>query len=226
MVTPKSPQSSTGRQHPVLVWDLPTRLFHWSVVVLLAFSFVTAWRHRLDSHMLVGYSIFGLLLFRLVWGLRGGRHSRFGAFICGPGAAWRYALLLIKGDAPRYLGHNPLGSWSVLLMLAALLVQVGTGLFANDAVLTEGPLDYLVSQAASDRLTRLHKVTKNIILFLVAIHLAAVSFYYFVKRDNLIKPMITGYKQWEGPAETTVGNPWLAIVIALAAALLVWLIAG
>jgi cytochrome b len=168
---------------------------------------------------LSGFTILALLLFRLVWGFVGGREARFATFVRGPAAVWRYAAALRQGKAPSHLGHNPMGGWSILAMLASLGVQAATGLFANDDILTEGPLYAWVSKATSDGLTRIHRLNAELIVALVALHLTAVLFYFFFKRENLVKPMITGFKPWRRaiPDSAGGGNWSAAAVIALAA---------
>ena len=200
----------------VLVWDLPTRLFHWSIVILVVICVVTGklgldW---LEVHMISGYGVLSLVLFRLVWGFVGGRHARFASFVRGPAVVGRHIADLLKKDAPRHLGHNPLGGWSVMAMLGALLLQASTGLFATDDIFTEGPLYPLATKAASDLLTRIHRWNADAIIVLVAIHVLAIGFYLVVKHENLIKPMINGRKIWRDPAPPADGNLRAAAVIA------------
>lgn len=212
---------------PVVVWDLPTRLFHWLLVLLVIISFVTAKMggNAMQYHEWSGFAILALLLFRLAWGIVGSHESRFTTFVKGPAAVWRYAAKLLHRDSLRSLGHNPLGGWSILAMLLALLVQAGTGLFANDDIITEGPLYEWVSKETSDWLTRIHKVNQEGIILLVGVHVLAVLFYFFFKRENLIKPMITGVKPWSGAdALPASGRTWIAAVIAGLAAAAVYLL--
>mgnify|MGYP003574200692 FL=1 len=214
---------------PVKVWDLPTRLFHWLLAALVAASFVTGriGGTAMSYHEQSGLAILVLLLFRLAWGLCGSRSARFAAFLKGPRAVLGYARTLLGPDTPRHMGHNPLGGWSVIAMLAVLLFQAGTGLFANDDILTEGPLYSWVGKATSDALTRSHLFNRQIIVVLVGLHLGAVLFHWAVKGENLIKPMITGVKNWEGAAASPADGPtWLAAVIALLAAGAVYLLVG
>ena len=211
----------------VLVWDLPTRLFHWLLVILVGTSFVTAKMggNAMHYHEWSGFVILALLLFRVVWGFVGSRESRFGAFIRGPATVFRYAMSLLSFDSPRYVGHNPLGGWSIVAMLLALFIQTGTGLFANDGIATEGPLSLWVSGETSDWLTGIHKLNQQIIIVLVSIHLFAVVFHLFFKRENLVTPMITGSKEWDHEAaEPARGRTWLAAVLAALAASAVYLI--
>ena len=208
------PLEASGRL--ILVWDLPTRLFHWLLVALVITSFATGkigglW---MKYHMWSGYAIFGLLLFRVAWGFVGGRHARFSDFVCGPGAVLRYARTLIDRQPPRHLGHNPLGGWSVLAMLIALLVQAVTGLFSNDDIFIEGPLYPWVSKAASDWLTHIHKLNQEIILLLVAVHVVAVFFYLILKNENLIQPMFTGRKHWYDEGQSSTNQLGMAALIA------------
>ncbi len=211
----------------VLVWDLPTRLFHWLLVILVTTSFITAkiGGNAMQYHEWSGFTILALLLFRLVWGFVGSRESRFATFVRGPAAVFRYAVKILRPDSRHYLGHNPLGGWSIIAMLSALMVQAGTGLFANDDIDTEGPLYKWASEATSDWLTRVHKLNQEVIIGLVAIHILAVLFYFLFKRENLVKPMITGFKQWNdaGPQSIT-GLAWKAALIAGLAALAVYLL--
>jgi cytochrome b len=215
----------------ILVWDLPTRLFHWSVVLLVGVSLVTGniGGEALAWHFLSGYAILALLVFRLAWGFVGTHHARFASFVRGPRATLRYARRLMSGSAEKHLGHNPLGAWSVLAMLASLALQVGTGLFANDDIATEGPLVHLVSRSTSDFLTRFHHWNRMVLLALVAIHVAAVAWHALARREPLVRAMLSGRKAWTG-SETpgAQGHRFgVAIVIlGFAAAGVWWLVTG
>lgn len=207
----------------ILVWDLPLRLFHWSLVLLVVTSFVSAkiGGNAMQIHMLSGYAVLALLLFRLLWGFLGGTHARFASFVRSPLAVIAYLRGMKRSDAEQHLGHNPAGAWSVILMLLALLAQAATGLFANDDIATEGPLAKLVSKALSDRLTGVHHLNVKLLLALVGMHLAAIAFYFFYKRENLVKPMITGFKDAAAGLAATAqkqGRTWLAaLLLALCA---------
>jgi len=211
----------------VRVWDLPTRLFHWLLVILVITSYVTGniGGNAMQYHEWSGFAILALLMFRLVWGFVGSRESRFATFVYGPSAVISYARILLRRSSVHYLGHNPLGGWSIIALLFTLLVQAATGLFANDDIVTEGPLFDWVGKAASDWLTKVHKLNQQVIIGLVCIHVAAVLFYFFYKRQNLVLPMITGVKPWHGAeAEPAAGRTWLAVLIAGLAALAVYLL--
>jgi cytochrome b len=180
---------------PVVVWDLPTRLFHWTLVVLMIAQWWTAQSSStMDWHVWGGYAVLTLVLFRLIWGFAGSETARFSHFVRGPGTTLVYVRALLRGQTLHYLGHNPLGGWSILAMLVLLLVQAGTGLFANDDILIEGPLYSWVSKSTSNWLTTIHKLNFNLLLLMIAIHVAAVLFYLLVKRENLIHPMLSGSK--------------------------------
>jgi len=209
-----------------LVWDLPLRLFHWLLVLLVVLSFVSAkiGGNAMQVHLLSGYTVLALLLFRILWGFLGGTHARFASFVRGPAAVIAY---LRGNEGGRHLGHNPAGAWSAILMLAVLLLQAATGLFANDDIATEGPLAKLVSKALSDRITGIHYLNVKLLFALIGLHLSAIAFYLFYKRDNLVKPMLTGFKDAAaGPGETAQGGgkTWLAAVLLAACAGCVYLL--
>jgi cytochrome b len=212
----------------VLVWDLPTRLFHWLLVGLVAGSFASGkvGGNAMLYHEWCGEAILALLLFRLVWGFIGSAPSRFRTFLAGPSTVFRYALTLFRRDNDHHLSHNPLGGWSVMAMLLTLFIQAGTGLFANDDIATTGPLYKWVSKATSDRLTSIHHFNHDVIIVLVAVHVAAVLFHLIYKRENLITPMITGRRSWKGmpTVDMTQAPLWKAALAAAAAAGVVYLL--
>jgi len=208
----------------VRVWDLPTRLFHWFFAGLLCFSFATGKLGPIEWHLISGKFVLSLLLFRLAWGFVGGEYARFASFLAGPRACIAYCAGLLRGGAQHHLGHNPLGGWSIVAMLLLVAVQGGTGLFATDDIYTDGPLKYLVSDAASKRLTTIHAYSINVLLFVVALHVLAALYYLVVRKDNLILPMITGDKTMKSADAhlpgTQAAPAWLApLLVALALAL-------
>lgn len=211
----------------VRVWDLPTRLFHWALAVLVAFSWWSGEQGGgwLKWHFWSGYAVLTLLLFRIAWGLVGSSTARFAYFVKRPAAAMAHLRELLSRQVPRDHGHNPLGGWMVIFMLAVLIAQAGIGLFAEDEVATFGPLNGLVSGATAERLSALHRLGGKIILFMVIVHVAAVIVYYVWKRLNLVAPMLTGYTKlplMEQPAK--FANSWLAVPIVIVAGLCVWAI--
>ena len=204
---------------PVRVWDLPTRFFHWSLVVLLvvAWSTAQAGLEWMTYHLWAGYSILALLLFRLMWGFLGAPTARFGSFIAMPGAAWRYARELAAGRHPVYVGHNPLGGYMVVLLLLLLLLQVVTGLFSTDDILVSGPLADRVPRPYSRWATGVHKLNINVLLAAVAVHVGAIVFYRWRFGDNLVLPMVTGKKLLPGAIAPRQGDasPWRAAGLLL-----------
>jgi cytochrome b len=174
----------------VRIWDLPTRLFHWSLAVCVLGSIVSVniGGAAVGWHFRFGYAILTLVLFRLLWGFAGPSYARFSSFPPRPGAALRY---LREGSGER-AGHSPLGALSVYALIAAIALQAATGLFANDAVMWDGPLKGLVSNAASDLITRLHKINRFVVIALILLHLGAIAFYAKARGRNLVTPMLTG----------------------------------
>ena len=210
----------------VRIWDLPTRLFHWSLVVLVAFSVVTAqvgglW---LDWHMRSGYAILTLVLFRLLWGVAGSRYARLAHFVRGPHVVLEY----LRGRYPEVTaGHNPLGALSIVAILLLLLLQAATGLFANDGNFTEGPLARLVSSATSEALSTVHRWGESAIYVLLGLHVGAVLFYLVVRRENLIGPMISGDRRGiDAPPADDDPALWLraSVLLAIAAGLTAYLV--
>lgn len=219
----------SARQVPV--WDLPVRIFHWILVLLVICQVTTAQigGNAMEYHALGGYAILALVLFRIVWGFVGGRHARFADFLRGPTAVWRY----LSGRSSQTIGHNPAGGWSVMLLLVSLLTQAVTGLFANDDIMMEGPLAKHVSGDASALATLIHDVNSIVLLSLIAMHLLAVLFYLFWKKQNLIGPMFTGRKHIDRDLassraeESSVGgNLLVAAAVLGAAAATVYLVAS
>ena len=206
----------TDRSYQVMVWDLPTRLFHWLLLICVMLSFITGniGGNVMEYHMLSGYAILALLIFRLAWGFVGSHTARFSSFVKGPATVLSHALeMLQKKTETPYLGHNPLGGWSIVAMLLLMFIQVATGLFANDDILTEGPLYAWVSKETSDFLTWIHLINRYLLVALIAIHIFAVFFYFFFKHENLIGPMITGIKRWHAAAENPPASNFLAAAI-------------
>lgn len=221
-----SDQNTEKKMYAIRVWDLPTRIFHWLLVALVLFSFITGkiGGTALRYHEWSGFVILVLVVFRLVWGFVGGEQSRFITFVKGPSAVIRYASSLLGKDSLRHIGHNPLGGWSILAMLISLFIQAGTGLFANDDIFFEGPLFGSVSRKTSGWLTGIHLLNQKVLLILVVIHIGAVLFYLVAKRENLMKPMITGTKVWYQHQDSSWGNPVLALIIAAVLAVVAYVI--
>jgi cytochrome b len=201
-------------------WDFPTRAFHWSLVLLVVFSFTTgkvggAW---LEWHMRSGYAILALLLFRIAWGFAGSENARFASFVRGPRAAIAHGRAVLRGSRAYPPGHNPLGAWMVLALLAALLLQAATGLFANDESAHEGPLAASVSNAVVDRMSEIHSFNEWVVVGAAAVHVAAIAFYQWRLKIDLIRPMVFGPTPLP---ETARAAAWLAAAALAVYALVV-----
>jgi cytochrome b len=209
-------------QARIKLWDLPTRIFHWSLVALLVFAVITGQigGGAIDWHGKIGLAILGLLVFRIVWGVLGSTYARFSSFFPTPATLAAYRQGQWHG-----VGHNPLGAFSVFALLGLLALQVATGLLSNDDIAFNGPLSGLIGKDLSDRLSGVHEFTSNLLMALVALHVAAIVFYVRIKKDNLVKPMITGWKDvqpvQENSAKSATGGGPIALVIALLIALAV-----
>lgn len=208
--------------HKIRVWDLPTRLFHWALVAAVIGLAVTGTigGNAMVWHFRFGYSVLTLLLFRIVWGLVGGRWSRFGAFIYSPASVINY--LKGKGRPEHGIGHSPIGAGSVFAMLGFLLAQVGTGLLSDDEIAFAGPLTRFVSNATVGLATDYHKnIGRWILLALVLLHIGAIAFYLW-RKHNLVGAMLHGDKELVTPApasrdDTTSRLLALGVLLACAA---------
>ncbi len=215
----------TNKATTFQIWDLPTRLFHWLLVLLMAVSWYTGEEGLMDWHMRSGYAILTLIGFRVLWGLLGSRTARFTDFVKGPRAISAYGRALIARRPPRIFGHNPLGAVMIVALLLLASLQAGTGLFANDDIFSEGPLTHLVSKETSDQLTIIHKTSFNLLLACVVIHAAAALAYRYLLKEDLITPMITGRTTLvpeEGPPYQR--SPLLALALLCLAAGAVYLL--
>lgn len=190
--------------HTVRVWDLPLRLFHWSLVAAVTGAFACAWIPGvpIDWHARFGYAVLALLIFRLLWGLAGGYWSRFSTWRPMPGLVLAYLRGTPHPDDA--VGHTPLGTLSLIALLALLAVQVGTGLVSDDEIAFTGPLNVLVSTANGLAATSWHtRIGKLLVLVLVVLHVAAVLYYLLKRRHNLIRPMLHGDKAVATPARAS-----------------------
>lgn len=217
--------NNNGMLNKVRVWDLPTRIFHWALVagVLgLAIS-GTIGGNAMIWHFRFGYTVLTLLLFRIVWGVVGGRWSRFGAFIYSPQSVFNY--IKGRGKAEHSVGHNPIGAGSVFAMLGILLAQVGSGMLSDDEIAFAGPLTRFVSNASVSLATNYHKnVGRWILLALVLLHIAAIVFYLW-RKHNLVGAMLHGDKELVTrvpPSRDDAASRTAALVVLAACASLVY----
>ena len=212
----------------IKVWDGPTRLFHWLLVALLGFSWWSAETGQMDWHRLSGNVLLGLLLFRLIWGFIGGSTARFASFVRSPRGVMTY--LRADPAAPRTTGHNPLGGYSVLAMLLLLAAQIATGLFAVDIDGVEsGQLSYLVTFGQGRAAAEIHQLVFTLLQVAAALHVAAILFYLFVRKRNLIGPMVTGTEPEPDASQSALISAsliHLALAAGVAAALAWWAAQG
>jgi cytochrome b len=219
-VTPKQRQ----------VWDLPLRVFHWTLVIAFIGAYVT---NRLGVnyfkyHLWCGYTVIVLVAFRILWGIVGTHHARFTNFVRGPLTSLRYAWQILRGTEQSHAGHNPMGAWMVLLLLLTLFVQAFTGLFGDDQIMNLGPLYGYVNAETSSILTSLHRQLFYWIAGAAAVHILAVAAHVFFKEENLVSAMITGRKPAHAVAEAeSIRNSriWLAVLLlSVLVSALTWLV--
>ena len=196
----------------VRVWDLPTRLAHWSFVVGVMFSWWTAETGRLEWHRWSGYALLGVLLFRLYWGFFGSSTARFSQFVRGPRAIASY----LRGAWTNAPGHNPLGALSVLGLLGLLLLQIVLGLFAVDVDgIESGPLSLYVSFETGRRCAEWHEWVFNALMVLILVHVIAVLYYLVRKRQNLVGAMVTGKREFETQMAPVTRGSWLSLLVGI-----------
>ena len=210
-------QSTRAR---IRVWDLPTRLSHWSIALLFAICWWTAETDHMHWHRLAGYGVLGVVWFRLAWGFIGGETARFSQFVRGPAATLRYVRKLFGksvGQSPDPVGHNPLGAVSIVVMLSLLFTQTALGLFTvNVDGVGSGPFARWVSYDAGRQLAHLHAATFDLLLVVIGVHLSAIAFYRFARRDNLVPAMIHGFKSRPDSGQAPHFVPgWRAVVLAI-----------
>jgi cytochrome b len=230
----KIPSESELEEQPktLKVWDLPVRIFHWSLVILFIAAYITnsLGAEYFSYHLWTGYTVIVLVCFRILWGLVGPYHARFINFVRNPIATTQYVVSFIRKSDKHYAGHNPLGALMVVALLLGILAQAITGLFTNDEIFNLGPLYTYVNDELSLQLTSLHRQIFYWILGAIFLHIIAVVFHVWFKRDNIVKAMFTGKKNAEGlEREPAIKSSriWLAIIIVIAVALvLAWVISS
>ena len=215
----------------VFVWDLPTRLSHWALAIAVAGAWLTGEFGPIDKtwHMRFGHAALVIVAFRVLWGFVGGYHARFRAFLPKLKGLFGYIATVPRRRPSPHAGHNPLGVLSVIALLGVVAVQATTGLFADDDIFARGPLARTVSGDTRSQLTSIHVQLQNLVLGLVLLHLAAIAFYSFWKRQDLARGMVTGRKTVPETApdadvsESRRRGPlWLALGLVLALAALLW----
>jgi cytochrome b len=214
----------------ILVWDRATRTFHWSLVTLVILCWLTAeagsawfW-----THLVAGYGILLLVLFRLIWGVMGNRHARFSNFVCGWREVREHAVGLLGLTPPRHVGHNPLGGWMILTLLTGLIVLVVTGLFAADDEVA-GAYAVLIRPGIADALAEIHETLYSILWLFVALHIIGVLTISLLGRENLVRAMWTGIKRVssdnpepDAPEPSTVRYLIAILLAAMGLAAVIW----
>ena len=212
----------SGIRLSIRIWDLPIRLFHWAIVVLLIVCWVSEREFWMRLHFIAGYALLSLLLFRLAWGFVGSDTARFNRFLASPARVLAQLSRLRRRESDTELGHNAAGGWMVLVLLALLAAESISGLFARDDDVSEGPLAHLLAGGGTDASSTMHATCWDLILAAVALHLLAIAAYWALKGQNLLRPMLTGKKRL--PAATRqprMADPLLAFVILAGAVALV-----
>lgn len=198
-----------------LIWDIPTRLFHWLLVACIVAQYLTA--EVFDAivwHFRIGYFTLGLILFRLLWGFVGTTYARFAQFIAGPGKVLAYAKTVTKPNSPEHAGHNPMGGWMVIALLLLVALQGISGLFIGDDIINNGPYFDAVSESTRDTMNAIHHTAFNILLAAIALHIAAVVFYARFKKQLLVPAMLHGKKATSEPGITS-SRLFLALILVL-----------
>lgn len=208
------------------LWDIPTRVCHWLFVIVIGFSWWSVEYDHLEWHTWSGYTLLVLIIFRIVWGIIGSHTAQFHHFLSSPRAFFSYSRTLFKKDSKPSVGHNPMGAWSVVLLLLLMLAQVLLGLFSEDVDgLASGPLSFWVSYDTGRWAAETHEDLFDYLLAFIALHVGVIFFYLIYKKDNLILPMITGKKDKVDTQSLRFSPTWLALIIlAMSSAFVWWLV--
>ncbi len=212
------------RNNRSLIWDWPLRAFHW----LLTFCFLGSWitaeagLEWAQTHQIIGFVTLGLIIFRIIWGAVGPRYSRFSQFVRGFREVWKSLSEFPKRSSAPYTGHSPIGGWASLLLIGLIGVQATSGLFISDDIFNAGPYNSIVSRELSDRLGWLHHTNFDLLLVAIGAHLVAISWYRLGKNQNLVLPMITGFKAAHSEPSISSSKIGLALGVALSVGLLVY----
>jgi cytochrome b len=194
----------------ILIWDIPTRVFHWLLAVSFAGAFLTAESERYrDIHVLLGYTLLGLIAFRLLWGFVGSRYAQFNSFLFKPAEIAAYVVSLLKAKPEHYVGHNPAGSMAVFLLLALGITSGLSGVM-------------LFQDVGGDALEELHEGAAFVMLTVVALHVAGVLASSLMHRENLVRSMITGFKAARPKDGIRRAHAWLGVIM-LAVVAAFWL---
>ncbi|WP_322104220.1 cytochrome b/b6 domain-containing protein [Paraburkholderia sp. J41] len=221
--------SDNTAERRVRVWDLPTRLFHWLTVVLVAAAYVTQRLNWMQTHVRIGETLLTLVIFRILWGFFGSETARFSRFIASPRKAFAHLRDLARREPDVQVGHNAAGGWMVLLLVALLLVETLSGLYDNNDIADEGPLSEIVPAAIANVIAAVHAIGWDVLAVAVVLHVGAIFVYALVKGHHLVGPMLSGKKRLPASVRAPArGSLWLAalllgfsgVVVALLAAYL------
>ena len=209
------------------VWDLPTRLFHWLTVVLVAAAYITQRMNWMQSHVRIGETLLALLLFRILWGCFGSETARFSRFVASPRNALAHLRHLFRREPDTQVGHNAAGGWMVLLLLALLLIETLTGLYDNNDIADEGPLSEIVPAKIANAIADMHAFVWDVLAAAVVLHICAIAVYALVKGHNLLGPMVSGRKRLpvsvRAPKRASL---WLAVLLMAFSGVVVALLAS
>jgi cytochrome b len=203
-------------QQMIRVWDWPVRITHWSFALLIPAMWWTAENGEMGWHMRLGLLLLGLVIFRILWGFLGSSTARFGDFLRGPVTVLRYVSGQGQNSGSPH-GHSPIGGWSVVVLLGAMLAQASFGLFAGDPFDgATGPLNAMVGVLTADMLTDWHESFFWWLVGLVGVHLSAILLYHVIGGQDLVRPMITGKRVVDKPEGALIDAPWWRLAICLA----------
>jgi cytochrome b len=212
--TESRPEQTGHTERRVPVWDLPTRLFHWLTVVLVAAAYLTQRENWMLAHVRIGETLLALVLFRILWGCFGSETARFSRFVASPGKALGHLRHLLRREPDVQVGHNAAGGWMVLLLLALLLLVTLTGLYDNNDIADEGPLSEIVPAKIANAIASLHAFGWDALAAAVVLHICAIAVYAIAKGHNLVGPMVSGKKRLPVSVRAPVrGSLWLAALL-------------
>lgn len=211
----------------VKVWDFPTRLFHWLLIILFVVIYASAKLGEMDIHFTAAFSLSGLIIFRVMWGFLGSTYALFSQFVSSPKTTLNYLKSITSKDKQSYIGHNPAGGWVVIIFLLAFIAIISAGLISTDDIYLTGPFYHLVTDETASLATTLHRQAEYYMLGLIALHVIAVLIYKLKFKENLVKAMVTGKKEVLKTAETKghskVSIISLVICISVSVAWVTWL---
>jgi cytochrome b len=208
------PGAKETRGRAILVWDFPTRLFHWATIALIVLAYATYLLGWMDWHARVGNAVLTLVVFRLLWGFFGSDTSRFSRFVAAPRAAFAHLRRLFFREPDRQVGHNAAGGWMVLLLLALVLGEALSGVYVQNDVANQGPLTDITPARIANAITATHWIFWDALLAAVALHILAIALYAAAKGHDLVRPMITGVKMLPaGAVQPRLASPLRAALL-------------